>query len=269
MIERLAVLTALAVIFAAGSAATLGELEAWCAPPDKGGRPSLCEGYLEANLELLASPDPTSNGGARACVPPDEDRARIVGLCATMCIAIPKPAAKKRHGLGKALEGHFPCRENDGCAADVAAEASGARNTDARCCGSRHGNSSPNEALTKHGIRQRFGTRGARRFDHRRPDAAATTGLNQRAQAEAGQRAAQIEHLKALFDDFIVAASKSYGEALVSSEPKIEEIVKLYAMISRMRVLCSAQTVKTAEKPMSQQSIRTSPRTGRSESCMR
>ena len=80
---------------------------------------------------------------------------------------------------------------------------------------------------------------------------AVTTWLNQRAQVKAGQRAAQIEHLEALFDDFIVAASKSYGEALVSSEPKIEEIVKLYAMISRMRVLCSAQTVKTAEKIMS------------------
>ena len=81
---------------------------------------------------------------------------------------------------------------------------------------------------------------------------AATTWLNQRAQAKAGQRAAQIEHLEALFDDFIVAASKSYGEALVSSEPKIDEIVKLYAMISRMRVLCSAHTVKTAEKVMSE-----------------
>ena len=81
---------------------------------------------------------------------------------------------------------------------------------------------------------------------------AATTRLNQRAQVKASQRAAQIEHLEALFDDFIVAASKLYGEALVSSEPKIEEIVKLYAMISRMRVLCSAQTVKTAEKIMSE-----------------
>ena len=98
---------------------------------------------------------------------------------------------------------------------------------------------------------------------------AATTWLNQRAQVKAGQHAAQIEHLEALFDDFIVAASKLYGEALVSSEPKIEEIVKLYAMISRMRVLCSAQTVKTAEKIMSAHSTRTSPRTGRSESCMR
>ena len=92
---------------------------------------------------------------------------------------------------------------------------------------------------------------GARRFDHRGRTSTATTWLNQRAQVKAGQRAAQIEHLEALFDDFIVAASKSYGEALVSSEPKIEEIVKLYAMISQMRVLCSAQTVKMAEEAMS------------------
>lgn len=81
--------------------------------------------------------------------------------------------------------------------------------------------------------------------------AAATTWLNQREEAKAGQRAEQIRHLEELFADFITAASKSYGEALVTSEPKIEEIVALYAMISRMRVLCSARTVTTAEKIMS------------------
>ena len=64
------------------------------------------------------------------------------------------------------------------------------------------------------------------------------TWLNQRAQLRAGQRA-QITRLEDLFADFIVAASKSYGEALVTSEPKIEEIVALYAMVSRMRVVCS------------------------------
>jgi len=38
---------------------------------------------------------------------------------------------------------------------------------------------------------------------------------------------------------FIVAASKTYGEAIVSGEPKIQVLVELYAMVSRMRVLCS------------------------------
>lgn len=79
---------------------------------------------------------------------------------------------------------------------------------------------------------------------------AATTWLNQRAQIKAGQRAEQIKRLEELFADFIVAASKSYGEALVTSEPKIEELVALYTMVSRMRVLCSARTVSCAQSVM-------------------
>ena len=57
---------------------------------------------------------------------------------------------------------------------------------------------------------------------------ALTTWLNQRAQVKAGQRAEQLKRLEDLFADFIIAASKTYGEALVSSDPKIEEIVALY-----------------------------------------
>ena len=112
MIERLAVPTVLALLLPGPAmAATLGELEAWCAPPDKGGRPSLCQGYLNANLELLASPDPASNGGARACVPAQEDRARIVGLMRDYAHRHPEARGQDSvTGLGKALEGHFPCR---------------------------------------------------------------------------------------------------------------------------------------------------------------
>ncbi len=77
-----------------------------------------------------------------------------------------------------------------------------------------------------------------------------TTWLNQRAHARAGRRAHQVSRREDLFSDFIVAASKAYGEAIVSTEPKIEEIVALYAMISRMRVFCSPRTVACAENIM-------------------
>jgi hypothetical protein len=50
-----------------------------------------------------------------------------------------------------------------------------------------------------------------------------------------------------LFRDFIVAASRAYGNALVSNEPKIEKLVDIYAMINRMRILCSPQMVTCAE----------------------
>ena len=42
----------------------------------------------------------------------------------------------------------------------------------------------------------------------------------------------------------------AYAEALVTSEPKIEELISLYAMISRMRVLAFPRTVECAEKTM-------------------
>jgi len=54
-----------------------------------------------------------------------------------------------------------------------------------------------------------------------------TTWLNNRAEEKAGQRAQQVKHLEDLFTDFIVAASKTYGAALVSSEPKIGKGLRL------------------------------------------
>ena len=55
-----------------------------------------------------------------------------------------------------------------------------------------------------------------------------------------------------LYKDFIVAASKAYGDALLSNEPQIPELVALSALISRMRVLSSLRTVASAEKLMAQ-----------------
>lgn len=47
-----------------------------------------------------------------------------------------------------------------------------------------------------------------------------------------------------------MAASEAYTNALMSSEPRLEELVALYAMISRMRILCSPDTVAAADKIM-------------------
>lgn len=78
----------------------------------------------------------------------------------------------------------------------------------------------------------------------------ATTWLSYRAQARAGRLAYDLSRRQDLFRDFIVAASKLYTNALVSSEPKLEELVELYSMISRMRILCSPETVARADKIM-------------------
>jgi hypothetical protein len=53
-----------------------------------------------------------------------------------------------------------------------------------------------------------------------------------------------------LYRDFITAASKAYGDALMSNDPQLPELVTLYAMISRMRILAAARTVACADKIM-------------------
>ena len=77
-----------------------------------------------------------------------------------------------------------------------------------------------------------------------------TNWLTQRAQARAGQRANEMLRRSDLYRDFIVAASRSYGDALMTSEPQIADLVELYAMISRMRVLSTSRIVVAADKIM-------------------
>ncbi|HEY2620723.1 MAG TPA: hypothetical protein VGI78_25530 [Acetobacteraceae bacterium] len=77
-----------------------------------------------------------------------------------------------------------------------------------------------------------------------------TTWLSQRAQARAGYLAHSLSRREDLYRDFIVAASKAYGEAIISSEPQIQDLVALYAMISRMRTLSSPRIIACADKVM-------------------
>ena len=74
------------------------------------------------------------------------------------------------------------------------------------------------------------------------------TWRNQRFQARAEKLAHESMRRQDLYRDFIVAASKTYAEALVISEPKIDELIGLFAMISRMRMLSSPQIVACAEQ---------------------
>jgi hypothetical protein len=76
----------------------------------------------------------------------------------------------------------------------------------------------------------------------------ATSWLSQRAQARATQVARELGRREDLVRDFIVAASKTYGDALVNSEPKMQELVELYAMVSRMRVLAMPESVAAADR---------------------
>jgi hypothetical protein len=75
-----------------------------------------------------------------------------------------------------------------------------------------------------------------------------TTWLNQRSLARAGHIAHELSRRQDLYKDFIIAASKAYAEALVVSEPKIDELITLYAMISRMRAISASNVVACAER---------------------
>jgi hypothetical protein len=78
-----------------------------------------------------------------------------------------------------------------------------------------------------------------------------TTWVNSRAQARTARLANDLTRRQDLFRDFIVAASKSYGEALTTTAPpKIDELVGIYALISRMRVLWTPRTVQRADQIM-------------------
>jgi hypothetical protein len=77
-----------------------------------------------------------------------------------------------------------------------------------------------------------------------------TTWITQRTQARASYMAREMARRDELYKDFIIAASKAYGDAIVSSEPQVQDLILLYAMVSRMRVQSDPKTVACAEKIM-------------------
>jgi len=79
---------------------------------------------------------------------------------------------------------------------------------------------------------------------------ALTTWVSQRTQAKAALIAREISRRDELYKEFITAASKAFGDAVVSNEPQIADLVALYAMVCRMRVQSSPQTIACAEKVM-------------------
>jgi hypothetical protein len=74
-----------------------------------------------------------------------------------------------------------------------------------------------------------------------------TAWFSQRAQARAGMISHEIARREDLVRDFIVAASKTYGDAIVNDKPEMQEIVNLYAMVSRMRAMAMPRSVTCAD----------------------
>ena len=72
--------------------------------------------------------------------------------------------------------------------------------------------------------------------------------LTQRTQVRAEQVAHDIARREDLYKDFIEEASKLYGDALEHDKADTSKLVRLYALVSRMRVLSLPAVIESAER---------------------
>ena len=77
-----------------------------------------------------------------------------------------------------------------------------------------------------------------------------TSWTTLRIQMNANSRSENKSRRQELYKTFITDAAMVYGEALVHSDPDVKQIVRLYAHISRMRVLSSHPVINEADKIM-------------------
>lgn len=75
----------------------------------------------------------------------------------------------------------------------------------------------------------------------------AASWLSQYVQYRARLQSADLTRREQLYKTFIEAASRTYGHALENDEPNVTNLVDLYALVSRMRMLSSARIVESAD----------------------
>ena len=76
----------------------------------------------------------------------------------------------------------------------------------------------------------------------------ATSWLTQHVQFRTQQLARDITGREELYKDFIKEASKLYADAYEHNQAEISKFVKLYALVSRMRVLSSPKVIENADR---------------------
>ena len=75
-----------------------------------------------------------------------------------------------------------------------------------------------------------------------------TTWMTQKFQFNARLREADRAIRTALFDDFITEAVRLYADALTHQRTGVDDLVKLYALVARMKLTASQATVDAAEQ---------------------
>ncbi|MGH8159903.1 MAG: hypothetical protein ACREPQ_17425 [Rhodanobacter sp.] len=71
--------------------------------------------------------------------------------------------------------------------------------------------------------------------------------ITQAVQFRAQERTAQLSQRQELYRNFIEEASRWYADAYEHDTPKVTNLVDLYAMVSRMRVLSAPDVVEHAD----------------------
>lgn len=78
----------------------------------------------------------------------------------------------------------------------------------------------------------------------------ATTWWTQQSLAQEKRRQAEAGKREKLFNEFIAEASRLFGDALGQDKDDITDLVRLYSLIGRMRLICSQPVVDAAEQTM-------------------
>ena len=76
----------------------------------------------------------------------------------------------------------------------------------------------------------------------------ATTWQSQRAQLLARRREHDLDRREELYKNFIEEGSRLYADAYEHDKADVANLVKLYSMVSMMRVVSSTVVVETADK---------------------
>jgi hypothetical protein len=77
-----------------------------------------------------------------------------------------------------------------------------------------------------------------------------TTWLTQRAQAREKRQESTSASRQAIFNDFIIEASRLYGDALSHQKDDVCDLVQLYAIVGKMRLWASSPVVHAAQQAM-------------------
>src|SRR5262245_28510983 len=78
----------------------------------------------------------------------------------------------------------------------------------------------------------------------------AASWVTQNAQARTQQIVQDKGRRQELYRSFIEEASRMYGDALMTDKPAIADLVRLYAMVSRMRVTSNPPVIQSADRVM-------------------